>query len=272
MESSIYKQITSILASKEVAWLITVVNTDGSSPGKVGMKMLIKANGTVIGTIGGGTIEKLVIDKVFAEKFFRGIILSFDLGKNGVFVKTGMICGGQQEVFVEPLFPSSELYVVGGGHCGQALAELMAKCNFAVTVIDNREEWVRTEKHPYAIRLVCTDYNEIAKHISFTPDTFIVVMTHSHGLDEKVIKELVNKEYKYLGVIGSKTKAKTLLQNLQRDNYCKEKLKQIFIPIGFELGTETPNEIAVSIAAQLLAVKNGIEEVNFNSNPLLLEG
>jgi len=268
MDLAMYKQVFASLSKNEIAWLVTVVHTDGSTPGKIGMKMLVKESGELLGTIGGGTIEKLIIDKIITEKFVQGVLLSFDLGSDGVFIKTGMICGGQQEVFVEPLFTNRRLYIIGGGHCGQALAELMAKSNFMVTVIDERQEWITPEKHPYATTLVQAEFNDMANHIVFTPETFIVVMTHSHNLDEKVLQEFIDREYKYLGVIGSKTKAKTILQHLQKNNCQLQKLQKIFMPIGFDLGTQTPYEIAISIAAQILAVKNGKDHLVFNSNPL----
>jgi xanthine dehydrogenase accessory factor len=270
MNIQLYKQIATIIANRETSWLVTVIGADGSTPGKLGMKMLIKVNGETTGTIGGGTIEKCIIDKTLAEKPCKGESWSFDLGGNFSAVKTGMICGGQQIVFIDPLFISKELYIIGGGHCGQALTELAAKCDFAVTVIDDREEWLTAAKHPCATRLIQANFNDIIKHITFSPDIYIAIMTHGHSLDEIVLRQLIEQEYKYLGIIGSKTKSQIILQYLQQDGYDQQKLQKIFMPIGFKLGTQTPYEIAVGIMAQILAVKSGVNQITFNANPLLL--
>lgn len=271
IDQKLYEHILDVVHNNEIAWLITVVFTDGSTPGKIGMKMLLKNNREFIGTIGGGAIEKLVIDKILSEKFIESTTLYFDLGSDSKFIKTGMICGGQQGVFIEPLFSNNRLYIIGGGHCGQALTDIMSKVNFSVTVIDERAEWTLPEKHPLANKIIQAKYNDIANYISFSPDTFIVIMTHSHSLDEKLLQELLNREYKYLGIIGSKNKSSSVLDKLKQQNVPLNLLQKIFIPIGFNLGSVTPYEIAISIAAQILAVKNSVTQIIFNSNPLVGE-
>jgi len=274
MNHKIYQKISEYLAAKQAAWLVTVVDVSGSAPGQVGFKMLIDSQGEIFGTVGGGAVEMSVIKKVLLEKPRKALFWHFDLNENAgssinqmsdkkdkdhgfTAIKTGMLCGGRQDVFVEPLFSSSELYVIGGGHCAQALSELASKCDFTVTVMDNRAEFVTESYHPYAVKLICAPYNEISKHLKFAAEsTYIVVMTHGHAHDELVLRQVVNENYKYLGVIGSKHKSRALQEHLIKDGYDKQVLQRVFSPIGLDIGSQTPHEIAVSIVAQLIEVKN----------------
>lgn len=237
-------------------WLITVIGTEGSTPGKIGTKILVNANGDITGTIGGGGIEKRVIDKIMQEKPRNVVKWNFDLG--GGFIeaeKLGMLCGGRQEVLVEPLFCAHELYIIGGGHCGRALSEFAAKCDFNVTVIDDRKDCATNELHPYANKVICAPYDNIDPHIDFSSSPFIVIMTHGHTHDELVMRKVLGKPYKYLGVIGSKNKSATLFDRLLKDGYAREELQRVFMPIGLNIGSQTPYEIAVSILAQILSVR-----------------
>jgi xanthine dehydrogenase accessory factor len=244
MINSIYQKITENLENSNfmTSWLITVIKTSGSSPGKLGAKMLLSNDKKIIGTIGGGTIENLVIQKTLEQQPNETTVWAFDLSK------IGMLCGGEQEVLIEPLFPSDILYIIGGGHCGKALAELAIKCGFNVTVIDERIDFANSN---------CVSYDEIDKHINFSPYTSIVVMTHSHTKDELVMRRILGKNYRYLGVIGSANKAKTMREKLIHDGFNSEELQKVFMPIGFNIGSETPYEIAISILAELIAVRKG---------------
>lgn len=278
MHHEIYLKIAEQLTAKQPAWLATVIEVGGSAPGKVGFKMLVDSKGEIFGTIGGGSVEISVIKKILALKPAQTVCWCFDLGESVddaspkrddtiASLKTGMICGGRQDVLIEPLFSSNELYIIGAGHCAQALSELAAKCDFAVTVIDDRAEFVTENYHPYANRLICTPYNEITKHVRFAAESsYIVVMTHAHIHDEMVLRQLVNEKYRYLGVIGSKNKTRTLFEHLLKDGYAERTLQQVYAPIGLKIGSQTPHEIAVSIMAQLLAVRNDITEITLKTS------
>lgn len=257
MRNIIYNTIQTKLEAKKKAWLITVIATEGSSPGELGMKMVLDIDGEIIGTVGGGAVELLITRKILEEQPTQALCWNFDLGANtSSSEKTGMICGGNQTVFVEPLFTEAELYIMGGGHCGKALAELAAKCDFVVTVIDDRETYITAEQHPYATHRVCSSYSDIARHIHFSPSIFVAIMTYGHHHDEVCMRQILGHEYKYLGVIGSSHKAQNILKKLLADGFDPEELKRIFSPIGLDIGSQKPYEIAVSIMAQLLAVKN----------------
>lgn len=267
MQKQIYSAIAKEIENNSTSWLVTVVYASGSTPGRVGMKMIIKANSEIVGTVGGGAIETQVIKKTLAEKPNKPVRWNFELGKNSRGEKTGMVCGGSQEVLVDPLFSGHHLYIVGGGHCGQALSELASKCGFYVTVVDDRKECANPISHPNAAKVICAPYSEIDKHINFSPEIFIVIMTHGHFKDEAVVRKILRKNYKYLGMIGSVNKTKELFSRLQKSGFKRKELQKIFSPIGFKIGTQTPYEIAVGIVAQLLAVKSDITSFEFNSNP-----
>jgi xanthine dehydrogenase accessory factor len=269
---NIYDKINEAINSNTPAWLVTVTNVTGSTPAAVGMKMLVYSDGTISGTVGGGEIEKKVIDKIVSLHPDKTEKWSYNLGVSDVVAElTNMVCGGMQEVIVEPLLTGSLLYIIGGGHCGMALSSLASKTGFLVTVIDNREEWANKAKHPNAAKTICCNYSEVAQKINFPKESFIVIMTHGHLHDAIVLEQLINENYKYLGMIGSKTKVKIILEDLVKKGIQKEKIKNVFSPIGFDILTHKPDEIAVSIVAQMIAVKNGKNKIVFNQNPLRAE-
>ena len=267
---NIYNKINEAINNCIPAWLTTVINVTGSTPASIGMKMLVYADGSICGTIGGGEIEKKVIEKIVSTLPDNTEKISYNLGTNNDSAEsTNMVCGGVQEILIEPLLKGIPLYIIGGGHCGIALSSVASKTGFYVTVIDNRHEWANKEKHPNAVKTVCSDYDKINDVILNTKDAFIVIMTHGHIHDQLVLEQLLNRECNYLGMIGSKRKVKIVIENLITKGYNKEILKSVFAPLGLEIGTHTPDEIAVSIMSQMIAVKNGFKEIKFNQNPIL---
>lgn len=269
MSKIVLQEINKALAGNKVTWLVTVIATEGSTPGKIGAKMLVALDGKIVGTIGGGGIEKCVIQKILQDKPKQALRWNFDLGGDFVAAeKLAMLCGGRQEVLVDPLFSMHNLYIIGGGHCGRALSSLAAKCDFNVVVLDNRKDCVNSNLHPCATQLICVDYNKIEQHLDFSCKPFIVIMTQEHKHDELVMRQILGKPYKYLGVIGSKKKSMTIFRRLLADGYSQQELKRVFMPIGFNIGSQAPHEIAVSILAQLLAVRSEICDVTFSANPL----
>lgn len=266
MNNEFYNKLTELLKKNIRFWSATVVKSEGHTPARPGMKMLIQMNGEITGTIGGGEIEKKVIDFIMQNKPLVSVLNEYNLGMNtGDSESTNMLCGGVQSVFIESYNVKPVLYIIGGGHCGKALSEFACKTGFAVKVLDNREDLIKLMSDSYAdIKLI--DYNEIIKHIEFSEDIYIVIMTHSHQYDEFVLEKLVGKNYKYLGMIGSKNKVKTVLDNLLAKGFNKETVQKVFSPVGFDIGSHTPEEIAVSIMAQIISVRYGRNPMN--NNPL----
>lgn len=269
MNKIIYKKIAQHIEANEPCWLATIIHTEGSTPARVGMKMLVHINGELDGTVGGGAVEKKVIDKIMKEQPDKPSKWNFDLDGNSDFTRTGMICGGIQEILIEPLFNSTQLFIIGGGHCGKALGELASRCNFAVTIIDDRAEVATKANHPHANQVICIPYHDIARHINFSAETFIVAMTHGHKHDQLVMENILRNEYKYFGVIGSQQKVNATFAKLAAKGFSKQELQTIYSPIGFKIGSQTPMEVAISILSQLIAVKNDKTEIKFNTNVLL---
>ncbi len=237
-------------------WLVTVISTQGSTPGKPGMKMVVYPDGTTAGTIGGGQVEREVIAEVMEKRYpvltKRQYQMGGDFGEKG-----GMACGGAQELIIEPLGTATPLYIIGAGHCAVELSALAGRCGFAVTVIDDRPEWANREKHPQAHTSICQGYSDLEKHIAFSEDAFIVIMTHQHLHDEEALRYCIRRKWRYLGMIGSRRKVGLLFDKLAAEGVEPSVLGRVRAPIGLDIGSETPAEIAVSIAAQLIEVRNG---------------
>jgi len=268
--TSIYEKINYLIQQKIRFWVATIIKSDGSVPGQTGMKLIVVSENEIYGTIGGGNIEHYVIKKILKYKPNDLQIWDFALSQDPDEIKEslGMLCGGQQQVLIEPVNLKEKLFIFGAGHCAISLSAIASKCGFDVYVLDNRDEWLNEKYHPLATQLIKSNFQHFDETI--IPDnSFIVIMTYAHTYDEILLKKLLNKKSKYFGMIGSRNKIKKIFDDLIKEGYDKELLKKVYAPIGFELNTHTPDEIAVSISAQLLAVKNGITSIAINSNPLL---
>ncbi|HPT72893.1 MAG TPA: XdhC/CoxI family protein [Candidatus Cloacimonadota bacterium] len=255
MNITFLKEMQRIMETNEPAWLLTVTASEGSTPGKPGIKMILHEDGTFIGTIGGGNVEKRVMVRVLEERPDKPQKWQYDLSGEQLLNPTDMICGGMQEIFVEPLYNVQSLYILGGGHCGIALSELATKCGFHVTVIDDREEWASRAKHPFAADVVCTDYEKASEIVK--DHSYVVIMTHGHKHDGMVLRQFLKRDMKYVGMIGSKNKVKTTFDRFLAEGFSQADLDAVHAPIGFPIGSQTPEEIAVSVMAQLIAVKYG---------------
>lgn len=201
-------------------------------------------------------MEKDVIAEILAQRPEGLARRTFEMG--GDFSsKPGMACGGSQEVLIEPFGSSSRLYVIGAGHCAMELSALAGRCGFSVTVIDDRPDWANKGKHPLAAVSVCRSYSGLDDYIDFSDQAYIVIMTHQHLHDEEALRACLRRKWSYLGMIGSRRKVGLLFDKLASEGVGRELLAGVHSPIGFEIGSQTPAEIAVSIAAQLIAVRNG---------------
>lgn len=272
MNRSLFRHLAEAEENRRSIWMATVIGVEGSTPAKMGMKMIIDPEGKTEGTIGGGMIEYQVIQRTVREQPTLPARWRYDLGLDlpGESVEpTGMKCGGYQEIFLEPLFTGTPLYIFGGGHCSMALSEIAGRCGFRVTVVDDRAEWADEKKHPFACRCLCFPFAEVAERIPFSSDLFLVIMTRGHQHDELVLRQCIDKKYRYLGMMGSENKVRDILQRLQQEGINRELLAGIYSPIGLSIGSSTPEEIAVSILAQIIALKNGRQPQSFSSNPLI---
>ena len=227
--------------------ILTVVKTTGSTPREAGAKMIVTRE-EAAGTIGGALVEKDAMEAGRAAlETGRPELLEFILREG----ESGMTCGGSMTIFVEPVLSRPALYIFGAGHVGTALAELAGKLEFRVIVLDSRAEWADAGRLPGA-----ADEN-LATRLESTPNDYIVIMTHSHAIDQEVLGAVLEKPYRYLGLICSKRKKSVLFGNLEEAGKPRELLDKVYSPIGLKIHSETPEEIAVSIAAELILVRRG---------------
>ncbi len=274
MKENIYEILLELKKENIPAYLITVIKTGGTTSCRVGAKMVFVSDGRFYGTIGGGEAEYEVVRLLKEKGFDRPQILKFNLlphgrGEDEDVIDLNSMCKGYVELFVEPIHSEDTLYIIGGGHCAMELSPLANRCGFYVVVIDHRKDWASKDKHPYADRVIVCDYGEIEKYIEFSNRSYVVVMTTKHQFDEFVISKLLGKELKYLGFMGSKFKVNEVFKNLRKKGFNESDLKKIYAPIGFPINSKTPLEIAISIMAQIIAVRNDLKDIKFSSNPLL---
>ncbi|MEA1972509.1 MAG: XdhC/CoxI family protein [Candidatus Cloacimonadota bacterium] len=249
MNKNFYRHFQEMLENKQSGWVVTVVEIVGSAPATLGIKMLVDPNSDeIIGTVGGGSSEKKIIDRILKEKPNSLQKWSFDLEEKG---DAEMVCGGSMNVIIEPINNNQKLYLFGAGHVGIALSNLASKIGFDVIVLDSRKDWANKEKHPFASETKVIDYLDIEKDVS-AANNFAVIMTHGHEFDKDVLAQLVNLDFKYLGMMGSKAKVKQTFDILRNNGISEKNLEKVYTPIGIKIGSQTPWEIAVSIAGELI--------------------
>ena len=232
--------------------LATVVETRGFTPRDPGAKMAIDARGT-IGTIGGGAIEAEAIREARAL-LERGGTATL---RRHLTRELGMCCGGEMAVFLEVLEPAPALVVFGAGHIAKPLAAVATGCGFDVTVVDERADWATEERFP-TVRLERRAPESFAREWRTSGEEFAVIATHDHALDQQIIQHLLERPLKFLGMIGSVPKQRKFVLRLKARGFAEEAIARMHTPLGLAIGADTPEEIAVSAVAQMIAVRRGV--------------
>ena len=264
MNQEVFAALNEALQEGEEVALVTIVSSTGSTPQRVGAKMLVYADGRTVGTIGGGCYENEAFWKAReAITTRKPLKLKFDLNDDFA-QETGLVCGGQMEVFVEPVEPSPELYIFGAGHVGYFVGKMAHEVGFHVHVVDDREKFANTERFGEGIQVVVDHIPTWLETHQLPPTAYAVVVTRGHTHDLDAMRVLAGaKSLRYVGLIGSKAKVKRIFDALMDEGTSADALKGIHAPIGLDIGAITPQEIAVSIVAELIAVKHGkISEPN----------
>ena len=253
MVQDIYEELVKIRARGEEAALVTLTSAHGSTPREQGAKMLVRRDGSIIGTIGGGRIEELVIkESLEVIKKGKPKRLSYSLKEGG---NTGMVCGGDVEVFVEPILPAPTLFIFGGGHIALCLASMAKMAGFKIVVVDDRPEFANPERFPEAEQTLVTDFAQAFSQLEIDESGYIVIVTYAHKGDEVALEGALRTRAKYIGMIGSRAKNKLVFSHLQDKGISPELLNKVQAPIGLEINAQTPEEIAVSILAQLIKIR-----------------
>jgi xanthine dehydrogenase accessory factor len=234
--------------------LATIVHTNGSIPSYESSRMLVREDGSIAGTIGGGCVEAEVwaaAKEVMQKEAPRKMVFNLN---NEASYDNGLICGGTLEVFVEPILPQPVVYLFGGGHVSTAVAKTAHAAGFGIGVIDDREAFANKERFPMAEEIY-TSYEEAFEKIRPNASSYLVIVTRGHKEDMRVLAWAVRTEARYVGMIGSKRKVLSVYKALEKDGYKPEEFERVYAPMGLEIGALSPEEIAVSIAAELVAVR-----------------
>ena len=253
--TSIYQALSELEKNNESGALCTVVKSEGSTPRHVGSKMLVYPDGKFIGTVGGGDLEHRVLDEAWmAMGDGESRILSYNMvdpsrGDPGV-------CGGTVEVFVEPILPPATIVVIGAGHVGKAVVHLAKWLGFRVAVSDDRAEFCNPEATPGGDAYYPVEMGKLAEQLKINKRTYIVITSRGSGVDAAGLPSLLESNAAYIGVIGSRRRWLTTVKALKAKGVSDEKIARVHSPMGLELNAENPEEIAVSILAEILMIKD----------------
>jgi len=248
-------KIQEIIRLRQKAAFCLITQTNGSTPRKIGSKMIVYSDNSVFGSIGGGEIEHFVVQKSQeilktqqAQSFSFALKTDFE-----------MACGGNVDVYIEPINIAKQLIIFGGGHISKALVKIAKEFDFSIIVIDERENIFESWEKLENVNLI-NEHHEVAiPNLTFDSNTLICVITHTHTHDKALAGICGTKEKAYLGVIASKTKsAKFAKELVEEGTLTQEQVGQIDMPMGFAMSCETPEEIAISILAKLIDTKNKI--------------
>ena len=246
--------------------LATVIKTDGSTPGRIGFKMLVFEDGKILGTVGGGENETIIIREA-VDAIRRAEARLKTVEYRGADASSDKpICGGSSDVFIEPILPSAALYIFGAGHVGQVLARFANIVGLRVVVIDDRVEFANKERFPDADEILVTDYKKVEDKLRLLPNSYVVIVTHGHKNDLEVLKSFVERDLQYIGMIGSKKKVEKVFKTLEKNGVPERLLKKVHAPIGIDIGAETPAEIAVSIIAEIISTMRATHHSDISKN------
>ena len=247
------------LGRGEAVALVTVVRANGSTPQRAGAKMLVFADGRTIGTIGGGCYENEARLKA-RDAILSGkqALLHFNLNDDFA-QENGLVCGGQMDIHVDPLLPSPRLYIIGAGHVGWHLAKVAADAAFRIHVVDDREKFANRERFPAADDIAVEPIADWLHRADLPASAYAVIVTRGHQNDLDAMRALAARDLKYLGLIGSRAKIARIRTALIDEGMPPECLDRVHAPIGLDIGAVTPAEIAISILAELIAVRRGVD-------------
>jgi xanthine dehydrogenase accessory factor len=250
----LFEEIVRMRKAGERGALATIVHTNGSIPSYESSRMLVREDGSISGTVGGGCVEAEVwaaAKEVIQNEQPRKMV--FNLNHDAAY-DAGLICGGTLEIFVEPLLPPPTLYLFGGGHVSTAVARVVGPAGFSIGIVDDRETFANKERFPMASEIY-TSYEDAFEKIHPNSSSYLVIVTRGHKDDMRVLAWAVNTNARYIGMIGSKRKVISVYKALEKEGYAPEKFDHVHAPVGLEIGALTPEEIAVSIAAELIAIR-----------------
>src|SRR5437763_4714875 len=258
----IFEEIVELRRAGRPGALATIVSARGSIPSFELAKMLVRDDGSIVGTIGGGCVEAEVWQaarEVMEEEKPR--TLSFNLNHDPKY-DTGLVCGGTLEVYVEPILPVQTAYLFGAGHVSVNVYRAARMAGFDVVVVDDRESYANGDRFPEAKDIYADDFEHVLSQLAPNHSSYLVVVTRGHRDDMRVLRWAVETSARYIGMIGSQRKVIAIYKQLEKEGIAAEKLARVYAPVGLEIGAVTPEEIAIAIVAEMIAIRRGAGSLN----------
>lgn len=255
----IFEEIVRLRRLGQKCALATIVQVKGSIPSFESAKLLVREDGSMLGTIGGGCVEAEVWNaarEVIGSEKPRH--MNFSLGQDAAY-DNGLICGGQLEVFVEPVIPQPAAYIFGAGHISKSLSKVADLSGFRTVVIDDREMFANRERFPEADEVYADEYESVFPKLSINESSYIVIVTRGHRDDMRVLQWAVGTDARYIAMIGSRRKVIGVIRELEKEGVPANAFERMYAPMGFDIGAVTPEEIAVAVVAEMIAVRRNPE-------------
>ena len=253
----VYEELVRLRGLGQRCALATIVEVRGSIPSYESAKLLVREDGSIVGTIGGGCVEAEVWNAarevIRTEQPRR---LTFNLGQDAAY-DNGLICGGQLDVFVEPVLPIPHAFIFGAGHISRSLSQVATLAGFAAVVVDNRESFANRERFPEAAAVHAAEYEEVFPQLAINETSYVIIVTRGHRDDMRVLKLALSTPARYLAMIGSKRKVLNVVRELEKEGVERAALEKIHAPMGLDIGAISPEEIAISVTAEMIAVRRG---------------
>jgi xanthine dehydrogenase accessory factor len=251
----IYDEIVRLRKQGQKCALATIVQVKGSIPSYESAKLLVREDGSIVGTVGGGCVEAEVWNAarevIDSEKPRH---LTFSLGQDAAY-DNGLICGGQLNIFIEPVVPQPRAFIFGGGHVSKSISKVANLAGFATVVIDDREAFANPERFPEADETYAEEYESVFPKLSVTASSYVIIVTRGHRDDMRVLRWAVSTQARYISMIGSKRKTISVIHELEKEGIPRAAFEKVFAPMGLDIGAESPEEIAVSVVAEMIAVR-----------------
>jgi xanthine dehydrogenase accessory factor len=251
----LYDEIVRLRKLGQKCAVATIVQVNGSIPSFESAKILVREDGSFMGTVGGGCVEAEVWNaarEVIETEKPRH--LSFSLGQDAAYDE-GLICGGQLNIFVEPVIPQPRAFIFGGGHVSKGISKIATLAGFSTSIIDNRQAFANAERFPEAEATYAEEYEDVFAKLPVNSSSYIIIVTRGHRDDMRVLRWAVNTPAKYIAMIGSKRKTISVVHELEKEGIPREAFDKVFAPMGLEIGAEMPEEIAISVVAEMIAVR-----------------
>ena len=251
----LFEEIARLRRTGQKCALATIVQVNGSIPSYESAKLLVREDGSIMGTVGGGCVEAEVWNAAReVMETEKPKHLTFSLGQDAAY-DNGLICGGQLNVFVEPILPQPNALIFGAGHVSKSLAQVSQLAGFRVSVIDDREQFANRERFPDAEDVFADEYETVFPKLNLNANSYVIIVTRGHRDDMRVLRWAVGTNAKYIAMIGSKRKTIAIVKELESEGFSRELFTRIHAPMGLEIGAITPEEIAVSVVAEMIAAR-----------------